>query len=135
MIEADELSQAISNTWDLITRSLGDDREQFECHLTTLLRELDGTRGPEQTAVLQSILQFFLKFAAAHKQLVRQIASDRSKGAGVPAGSVRKERYLAVPVFYGTDRSVVVGGHDAQRQLQRRTRRLRAWHCRGQHSR
>ena len=115
MIEASELSQAIANTWDQIALVLGDDREPFECQLTTLLRRLDGTRDPDQAAVIRSILDLFQKFDAAHRQLIQaisRVASHRSKGVAMPAGFVKMDRYTVVPVFYGTDRAVA-GKHDA----------------------
>jgi esterase/lipase superfamily enzyme len=104
MILADVLTQAIANTWDQIALTLEDDRELFECHLTTLMRRLDGTRGLDQEAVIRSILELFQKFDAAHMQLIQ--ALNLSKGAHEPAGSVKKDRYVDVPVFYGTNRAV-----------------------------
>jgi esterase/lipase superfamily enzyme len=115
MMQPDELSQAIANIWDQTALVLGHDRELFECHLTALLRRLDATRGRDQAAVIRSILDLFQKFDAAHRlliQAINRVASSKSKGTGPPAGSVKKERYTAVPVFYGTDRSVA-GARDA----------------------
>jgi esterase/lipase superfamily enzyme len=114
MNEADELEQAISTTWDQIISSLGGDRELFECQLTTLLRQLDAAVDQEQRAIIQSIINLFQKYDAAHKLLleaISQATSHRNKGAGVPAAFVKKDRYTVVPVFYGTDRAIS-GKHD-----------------------
>ncbi|HME98920.1 MAG TPA: alpha/beta hydrolase [Terriglobia bacterium] len=105
MIEAEQLSQSIATNWDQITLHLGNDRETFERQLTPLLRRLEGTRGLDQAAVIRSILELFQKFDAAHKQLIEAI-NWFSKGAGIPAGSMKMDRYTSVPVCYGTDRSV-----------------------------
>jgi len=105
MIEAAELSQAIAIVWDQIASGLGDDRETFECRLTPLLRRLDGAPGPDQAAAIQSILELFKEFEAAYRELLQAI-SWFAKGAARPAGSVKMERYTAVPVYYGTDRAV-----------------------------
>ena len=109
MNETDELSQAISNTWDQIIPLLGGDRELFECQLTTLLRRLDATVDQGQAAVIRSIIDLFQKYDAAHKLLLKAISqatSHRNKGAGVQAGFVKKDRHSIVPVFYGTDRAI-----------------------------
>lgn len=109
MTEANELSLAISNTWERIVPLLGEDREVFECQVTTLLRRLDAAADQEQAAVVRSILDLFQRYDAAHQQLIRvmsQVASHRNKGAGVQAGLAKKDRYTAVPVFYGTDRAI-----------------------------
>jgi esterase/lipase superfamily enzyme len=109
MIQAEVLSQAIAIGWDQIALSLGTDRELFECHLTTLMRRLDSAFGPDQSAMIRSILELFQKFDAAHKHLIQaisQVAPHLSKGLGLPAGFVKMDRYTVVPVFYGTDRAV-----------------------------
>jgi esterase/lipase superfamily enzyme len=105
MIETGQLSQAIATTWDQIALDLGNDRETFESQLMPLLRRLEGTPGPDQAAVVRSILELFRRFDAAHSRLSQAI-SWFSKGAGMPAGSVKMDRYTSVPVCYGTDRSV-----------------------------
>lgn len=109
MNEATELSQAISSTWDRIVPLLGEDRELFECRLTTLLRRLDGATLQDQAAVVKAIVELFQKYGSANKQLIqamREVASLRAKGAAVPAAFVKKDRYTVVPVFYGTDRAI-----------------------------
>src|ERR1700751_5269487 len=65
--------------------------------------------GPEQAAVIRSILKLFEKFDAAYGRLIQsinQVAPHRVKGGGMPALFVKKDRYMVVPVFYGTDRAV-----------------------------
>jgi esterase/lipase superfamily enzyme len=108
MIEAQQLSQAIAIQWDQIAIDLGNDREKFESQLVPLLRQLEGSRGPVQATVARSILELFQKFDAAHKQLIQAI-SWFSKGAGIPAGSIKMDRYTSIPICYGTDRSVENG--------------------------
>jgi esterase/lipase superfamily enzyme len=110
MIEANELSTAIANIWGQVALVLGDDREPFERELTKLLRQLEGTREPDQEAVIRAILELFQKFGAAYQlllQAIRRAASRQDKGVAMPSGFVKMDRYTVIPVFYGTDRAVV----------------------------
>ena len=110
MIKAIDLSQAIAMSWEHIVLMLGDDCEHFEFQLIALLRRLDCVQEPDQAVVIQSILELFQKFDAAHElliQAIRRVAS-RSKGVDMmPAAFTKMERYTSVPVFYGTDRAAV----------------------------
>jgi tetratricopeptide (TPR) repeat protein len=66
-------------------------------------------KSPERAAVIRSILKLFEKFDAAYGRLIQsinQVAPHRVKGGGMPALFVKKDWYMVVPVFYGTDRAV-----------------------------
>ncbi|MBA3727286.1 MAG: alpha/beta hydrolase [Armatimonadetes bacterium] len=113
MIKPDALVQAIANNWETIAGALGPDRERIEYQLIALLRQLDLTKGPEQVAAVQSILDLLQPFSLAYQallQAVRDIAPELAKGAGkLPAGFAVKDRYTQFPVFFGTDRAGAEG--------------------------
>lgn len=110
MIEADELSQAIANEWDQISQVLGDDRGHFESKLTVLLRQLEDS---DQTRTIEAIYGLFQQVEIAWQLSVKavgRVSSYRNKGAGLPTGYRKRDRYTVVPVFYGTDRASTGGG-------------------------
>lgn len=107
MPQGAEIALAIGNEWEVIATSLGDQRSRIEYELITLLRQLDD-RAQDPDSVIQAILSLIKPFPDAYGILVKAIGSAAphpTKGAGMPAGYQKKQRYTVVPVFYGTDRA------------------------------
>jgi esterase/lipase superfamily enzyme len=105
MTEGSALALAIANEWEPMAALLGEGRDQVQYELTNLLRRLD-SQGQDAADIVKAIIKLFVPFPAAHSLLLKAIASAApTKGAVMPAGFVKKDRYTVIPIFYGTDRA------------------------------
>lgn len=111
MDEAQQLIQAVAGCYEELPDLIGTDWQAFEGELTILMRLLESP--DENTAsVHRCIIELFKKHPKAYQRLAKELAAvmpERTRGqqrslAESPAGSAKMDRYISVPVYFGTDR-------------------------------
>src|SRR5262245_65509873 len=117
MREIDVLQATIADIWDDLPDLVGHQWPVFEQRLLVLLRSIEGSARPDE--YVDAIHALFEEHPAAYERLVDRVAAlepDRVRAVARPAGvRPQRDRYVAVPVLYATDRAAAAGDRPPRR--------------------